>query len=294
MQYRRTPSHHRLDLTPLITSRLSAAGLELAMTSSRHLALRSIGLHLFTCDYDADGGHDCMRWLPDPSTWIILDVLPDGVAGRCIGPREQALDTEPCPGDRHLGAVIHPGFARRCLGAGLEQALGSVAELPEIAPALAASLRAELDLAAPDHVLLARFEQLLVASIDRQHDGASTIVAQTCTELHRANGQLTLGQLSERMGCSERHLRRECRHHVGMGPKDLMRAYRLRAVLETGLAPGEARSWSELATDFGFADQSHLIAECRKLIRLTPRELERELDGGGLFAHGILALQGSR
>ena len=48
----------------------------------------------------------------------------------------------------------------------------------------------------------------------------------------------------------------------------------LRVVTEADATDRPA--WAQLAADAGFADQAHLVRECRALSGLSPRELFRE------------------
>lgn len=79
----------------------------------------------------------------------------------------------------------------------------------------------------------------------------------------------TVPELASRIGASERQLRRICDDTIGLAPKQLLRALRLRAALR------EARrvprpSWTTIAHASGYYDQAHLIAEFRALMGTTP------------------------
>jgi AraC-like DNA-binding protein len=78
------------------------------------------------------------------------------------------------------------------------------------------------------------------------------------------------------VGISERALRRHFLHAVGAGPKQLHRVRRFQRFLRLlePLAAGRA-SLAGVAAGLGYADQSHLGRECRRLSGSSPAALVR-------------------
>ncbi|SEF31631.1 AraC-type DNA-binding protein [Amycolatopsis pretoriensis] len=78
------------------------------------------------------------------------------------------------------------------------------------------------------------------------------------------------------VGISERSLRRHFVHAVGAGPKQLHRVRRFQRFLRLlePLAAGRA-SLAGVAAGLGYADQSHLGRECRRLSGSSPAALVR-------------------
>nr|WP_246481214.1 helix-turn-helix domain-containing protein [Amycolatopsis umgeniensis] len=82
------------------------------------------------------------------------------------------------------------------------------------------------------------------------------------------------------LGVSERGLRRHVRHEVGVGPKELQRVLRFRRFLERVEAVArDHSSLADVAADLGYADQSHLGRECRRLSDTSPGALVRSWVG---------------
>ncbi len=69
---------------------------------------------------------------------------------------------------------------------------------------------------------------------------------------------------------SERQLRRRFETAVGFGPKRLGRILRLQRLLELIHARDDRVRWSELAIEASYADQPHMINECRALAGISP------------------------
>ena len=91
------------------------------------------------------------------------------------------------------------------------------------------------------------------------------MIRRAGAELSRPHGQVrTAARL---VGESERYLRRVFADSVGVAPKQFVRMTRLRRVLP-GVRTG---SFARLATEAGYYDQSHMIAQFREFMQVTPR-----------------------
>lgn len=76
-------------------------------------------------------------------------------------------------------------------------------------------------------------------------------------------------QLAELHGVSVRTLQRAMRHHVGLGPKQVIRRYRLLEAASR-LASGEPCNHASLALSLGYADQAHFARDFRAVIGTSP------------------------
>ena len=82
--------------------------------------------------------------------------------------------------------------------------------------------------------------------------------------------------VADRLGVSERTLRRHLLHAVGVGPKQLHRVRRFQHFLRRLPTLAERRtSLADVAAELGYADQSHLGRECRRLSGSSPAALVR-------------------
>jgi AraC-like DNA-binding protein len=86
----------------------------------------------------------------------------------------------------------------------------------------------------------------------------------------------TIRELSDRLGLSERQLRRSFAVSVGIAPKQFMRIVRLHRALRAASSDGAQLRWSSVATAAGYYDQAHFISECRRLTGMTPSAFFRE------------------
>lgn len=83
-------------------------------------------------------------------------------------------------------------------------------------------------------------------------------------------GNTTVEGTAETLGLSSRHLRRLLIQHSGLGPKDHQRVMRLRRFLDN------PRPLALAAATSGYADQSHLAREVKRLSGLSPTAVRSE------------------
>jgi AraC-like DNA-binding protein len=82
---------------------------------------------------------------------------------------------------------------------------------------------------------------------------------------------LTVAQVEERHGVSDRTLQRWFARYVGVGPKWVLARYRLHDVV-TELDQGHAGPLADVAARHGWYDQSHFVRDFRSLTGVTPGE----------------------
>jgi AraC-like DNA-binding protein len=116
-----------------------------------------------------------------------------------------------------------------------------------------------------------------------KHLPASPDVAWAWRRLTETEGLVTIGTLTEELGCSRRHLTARFREQVGMPPKTLARILRFERAVRR-LREGGNASLAEVAFECGYYDQAHFNRDFRRFAGITPSEfLARVLpDGGGV------------
>lgn len=75
--------------------------------------------------------------------------------------------------------------------------------------------------------------------------------------------------LAKEFDTTVRQLQRLFAEHVGVGPKWVIRRYRLHEVTER-MAKGSAIDWAGLAADLGYADQAHFTRDFTAMFGETP------------------------
>jgi AraC-like DNA-binding protein len=88
--------------------------------------------------------------------------------------------------------------------------------------------------------------------------------------LTRSSGRTTIRGLAQQVGWSHKHLITKFKQQVGVTPHVAARLLRLSMVWQH---LDDEHSWSRIAAECGYADQSHLIREFRRFTGTTPGAL---------------------
>ncbi len=99
---------------------------------------------------------------------------------------------------------------------------------------------------------------------------ASGLALQAVALIEHAQGALRVDQLAAQLHVSRQHLAAQFRQQVGISPKLFARISRFRAVnnaLKT--LPAQA-DWAQVALQYGYFDQSHLIRDFQDFARASP------------------------
>ena len=85
--------------------------------------------------------------------------------------------------------------------------------------------------------------------------------------------------LAELAGCTPRQLQRRFAEHVGVGPKWVVRRYRLYEAAERA-AHDHDIDWAALAAELGYADQAHLTRDFTSAVGLSPQRYAERCRAG--------------
>ncbi len=105
------------------------------------------------------------------------------------------------------------------------------------------------------------------ARASRDCDGISAAANQILV----GGGRLAIAALADRAGLSMRQFERKFIERVGMRPKLFARIARFEAALD-GKARFAARSWTDVAHQFGYYDQMHMVHDFAEFTGETPTE----------------------
>lgn len=97
------------------------------------------------------------------------------------------------------------------------------------------------------------------------------LVKSTVETILTGNGQLSIGELSERNHVNRRQLVRKFSSTIGLSPKQLSKTIRLQATLKRMLTQDET-SLTTFAHENDYYDQAHFIKDFKEFTGLTPKE----------------------
>jgi len=98
-----------------------------------------------------------------------------------------------------------------------------------------------------------------------------TLNPVTTSALHNLRRDTSIHELRQSSGLSHRHFNRVFSQYTGLLPKSYQRLLRIKFVLSS-INADPTSSWSKLAADAGFSDQSHLNRDFSELCKMTPTE----------------------
>ncbi|WP_016905864.1 AraC family transcriptional regulator [Streptomyces xiaopingdaonensis] len=238
-------------------------------------ALRRHVEHYWLIDWDLPVPYTS-RVFTHPCVNLALRLSDGAVESEAVGPLHRLFETRLSGHGRVSGVQFRPGAFRSFSGAACS-------------PAALADRRLPLDEALPgsrdaaDAVLAAAGDDARVAALDAllaPHGPVpDAATARAMALAHRVRTDRTLrrvDQLAHAAGLSVRSLQRLFATVHGIGPKRLIRRYRLLDALEH--ATTEPRpDWGRLAGDLGYSDQSHLVREFTAAVGVPPDGYVRTL-----------------
>jgi AraC-like DNA-binding protein len=206
-----------------------------------------------------DGGY-ADRVLPD----ACIDVIWDGARLFVAGPDTGPVVNRSAPGTVMVGLRFRPGRGPDFLGVPANEILDQRVDVAAVwGERIAARLRDDVAGRAPDEVR--RVFERRVAAANDEHPNLSEGVLRlaAASDVHA---------LAAELGVTPRTLHRQCVRDFGYGAKTLQQVLRFRRFLATAERDPNA-TLGVLAAAAGYADQSHLARDCRRLAGLTPSEL---------------------
>lgn len=109
-------------------------------------------------------------------------------------------------------------------------------------------------------------------------------IVKSCVELIlQLNGQLSVGDLSERLNVNRRHLERKFLKVIGLSPKQLLKIVRLQSTLKY-LADKNFENLTSVAHEAAYYDQAHFIKDFKEFTGLSPKKFfDNKLKMSSLF-----------
>ena len=100
----------------------------------------------------------------------------------------------------------------------------------------------------------------------------NTSIMNAALCMFRANGSVRLNDVASHLSLGMRQFERNFLSEIGLSPKLFSRVARFQTALETRIRQQDIR-WANLANEFGYHDQMHMIKDFQKLSGLTPEGL---------------------
>jgi AraC-like DNA-binding protein len=241
------------------------------MTYTRYIPSPPLDSYI-TCLYCPNGpiAYPCEKILPMPSLDLKVnfgDAFPvyDGKQSEplaacaeswCVGLWNTYHIVNWPINRQYLGVVFKPGGAYPFLQLPLSELHNQVVSLDAIWGPFAAEIREQLYAAPTKQTRFVLFEQFLCARLQEVPPGLKT-VRYAIGQIARQHGVVSIRDLSDQIGMSQKHLIAQFKRMIGGTPKELARLCRF-AHLLSSINPTQPVDWTWVAHQFRYYDQSHL------------------------------------
>ena len=214
---------------------------------------------------NASLGAQAWRIVADDAPHLIGQNTPGGVRLMLVGARTTYADIDVSGRRLTVGVRLRPGALPALFGVPAHELTDRSVPLADVLGRASAELYDALAAADADAAV-----RSLIASLDDRTREGQSIDARITTLVRTATRRpATVRDAAEAVDLSERTVRYWSQQHVGMGMKRLWRIRRLHHALHFALQSSNA-GWARAAAEAGYADQSHLVRDCRAFLGEPP------------------------
>ena len=105
---------------------------------------------------------------------------------------------------------------------------------------------------------------------------SSSLTHQLINPIQQCKGTIRIDQLETLTGYSCRTIQRQFRQDTGLSPKAFCKILRCQSALNS-IHRQQGVSFTDLAFDLGFSDQSHFLREFKKSVSTTPGDYQKQI-----------------
>jgi AraC-like DNA-binding protein len=197
-----------------------------------------------------------------------------------MGPQTRPWVTRNPGPVRTFGVVFYPQAFHRLTGLDISTLVDGLLPAQDVLPPNWVALCAQVRQAPDDAARMALLEAFVAGHAHACQPVAPPARATAARWLHELQGHAT----AKGLGGSLRSLERHARVWAGQSLRRLGWLSRAEATLtqarQSSEASGQAPRWQEVALDAGYADQSHLCREARRVTGESPTELAKRVECG--------------
>ncbi|WP_067469794.1 helix-turn-helix domain-containing protein [Actinomadura macra] len=224
------------------------------------------------------------RVLTRPTVHVTFtSYLTEGrTRGRIAGVVRDDFVEEIADEGRVVGVGFRPGGFRPFLNAPVSQITGRFLGVDEVFGAAGGALAGKLFATSDPGEALALLEAFIIG-LAPEPDPSAARAAEVVERIAASPGLVRVDDLAADVGLTARSLQRLFHEYVGVGPKWVIRRFRLLEAAERAVT-GVGLDWSALAAELGYADQAHFTREFTAAVGSSPARYAREAGPGSIDA----------
>ncbi|MGX1930170.1 AraC family transcriptional regulator [Flagellimonas sp. 2504JD4-2] len=111
----------------------------------------------------------------------------------------------------------------------------------------------------------------------REDDFYLEVIRYSIEAIEESPTQINLGELSEKLGYSQKQFIQLFKKYVGLTPKQFHRIVRFNQIL-TAVENKEKISWTVVAADCGYFDQAHFIKDFQSFSGINPKKYLSDIE----------------
>ena len=218
-----------------------------------------------------DGRPELILHLGDPFDRIPEEGRPERQDDLIFaGQLTSQLVLRPTGAIKVLGLRFEPFGASALFRVPQHELAGLTLDLAAISPPLARALRRVQETAPSLATASVAAQQALLPFLS--HAKPDARIRHAVTQITRRHGVVSIDRISTATGLTRRHLERQFRQQVGVGPKRLARISRFQHALQLLDSTDSTQRGTMTAAACGYADQAHFIRDFKDLAGCPPTE----------------------
>lgn len=240
-----------------------------SVTASAHPAIS----HFYALDIAQSANR--MLAIPDGCVDIVVDCDSTRPSARVCGTPLQARQVELLENHHYFGVRFTPGVIPGFVNALAEELTEQELNLLEVTPLAQRFIEEVIKTPLLSEQIKVFNRYLAADTLDKTADLTAAVIHTVLQH----KGDIRVQQLEQLSGYTTRTIHRQFTQDTGMTPKAFCRIIRCQAALHS-INSEQDLSFSELAMELGFTDQSHFLRDFKKLVSTTPHDYQQRIIQG--------------
>ena len=215
--------------------------------------------------------------VPDGCVDILFEKNDKGIVGRAAGTVLERRVIADEKEKEFFGVRFLPGVLPAVLDVSLADLVSSEIDLGDVLYNKDMLKRIEDTYDSGDwvSVFMENYQKALHQREEKKEGAAAEIVSFVQDEIMNTSGIITVAELAQEVGYSERYVNKLFSQTTGLNPKTFGKIIQFQNALQMINEESMAVKLTDIGADSGYYDQAHFIKEFKKYAALTPKEYRK-------------------